>query len=97
MKEFLHDRWAGLSHIPELGDGHNSQPPGKTWMTPDDWRRMVAYRVLQAYRENVRRYWHGTAMWQRPTSTVGQDQVEHGRAEAEKWAKVVRAAGVTAH
>lgn len=86
MKEFQHDRWSALSHIPELGEGCNARPPGKTWVVQDDWRRLTAYRVLAAYKENVRRYWLPQAMWQRPvvSSTTGET-LETGRAEAEKW------------
>jgi hypothetical protein len=86
VKEFLHDRWAGLSHIPELGEGVNARPPGQTWVTREDWRRLTAYRVLQSMRENVRRYWLPPELWAKPVGALGvESQVEYGRAEAEGW------------
>jgi hypothetical protein len=90
MKEFLHDRWAGLSHIPDIGDGYQSRPPGHMWVTLEDWRRLQAYRILAALRENVRRYWLPPEMWQK-AGTHSETRIET-KADAEGWREYGHAA-----
>lgn len=62
---FLHDPWAGLSHIIGTGVGPLLEVPGVSpWMRYDDRRRLLAYQVLQAMLDNVRRHWLPRHMWQ---------------------------------
>ncbi|WP_169165113.1 hypothetical protein [Cellulomonas taurus] len=62
MRDHIQDQWAPLAHIPEIAD--NTRPVGApTWIDLVDVRRLTAYRVLSAYRENTRRYWLPDAMW----------------------------------
>lgn len=74
-QSFVHDRWAGLSHVIGTGVGAPFRPPGVgTWVRPDDQRRLLAYQVLQAYADNVRRHWLPAYMW-RPGAPTETDQV----------------------
>jgi hypothetical protein len=61
---FIHDTWAGLSHIIGTGVGPILDAPGVgRWMRPEDRRRLLAYQVLQAMLDNVRRHWLPSHMW----------------------------------
>lgn len=69
---FVHDRWAGLTHVIGTGIGPVFPAPGvHAWMPPDDRRRLVAYQVLQAYVDNVRRHWLPSHMWRPGLPTDG--------------------------
>jgi hypothetical protein len=60
------DQWAPLAHIPELAQNHRpSSAIAPTWIDDIDARRLTAYRVLTAMRDNTRRYWLPQAMWTR--------------------------------
>lgn len=62
MHTYTHDEWAGLSYIPAIGD--DTRPPGHpTWVDDVDARRLTAYRVLAAYRDNTRRYYLPDEQW----------------------------------
>lgn len=62
MHAYTHDEWAGLSYIPALGE--DTRPPGQpTWVDDVDARRLTAYRVLAAYRDNTRRYYLPDEQW----------------------------------
>jgi hypothetical protein len=72
LRPFLHDQWSPLSHVPDLGDGHDGtgRPQGiATWVDDTDARRLMAYRILSAYVDNVRRYYLPQRMW---SATVGE-------------------------
>ena len=72
MREYVQDQWAPLAHVPELG--RNTRPAGQaTWIDDVDARRLTAYRVLAAYRENTRRYWLPEAMWISDIRGRGED------------------------
>lgn len=60
MREHIHDTWAPLSFIPELGADPR---PFASWVDDVDSRRLTAYQVLAAYRDNVRRYWLPAGQW----------------------------------
>jgi hypothetical protein len=61
---FLHDNWAGLSHVIGTGVGPLLEVPGTgPWMRAEDRRRLMAYQVLQAMMDNVRRHWLPRHMW----------------------------------
>jgi hypothetical protein len=61
---FLHDQWAGLTHVIGAGQLPTLLAPGiGTWLPKDDRRRLLAYQVLQAYADNVRRHWLPSHMW----------------------------------
>jgi hypothetical protein len=90
---FRHDRWAGLSHVIGSGVGPVFRAPGiGTWVHEDDQRRMLAYQVLQAYVDNVRRHWLPAHMWRPGLPTDGDTTVptfpaalqyrEYGQAQA---------------
>ena len=69
MRTFLHDQWSPLSHIADLGDGHDGigRPLFVAqWVDDVDARRLTAYRILSAYVDNVRRYYMSAAMWGTP-------------------------------
>lgn len=68
MQPFTHDTWAPLAYIPELGtDAH---PRHATWLDPVDSRRLTAYRVLAAYRDNVRRFFLPDEAWDKRVENV---------------------------
>ena len=74
MRDYVQDQWAPLAHIPELGQ--NVRPVGApTWIDDYDTRRLLAYRVLSAYRENTRRYWLPDTMWTGDVRRRGEDFV----------------------
>jgi hypothetical protein len=83
VKEHVHDTWAPLAYVPELGD--QTRPPGaRTWIDDADARRLTAYRVLAAYIGNIRRYWLPTAQWDGRTENVdGYIRVQ--KSSAENW------------
>lgn len=54
MQPTIHDAWSPLSYVPALGDAMPQDRP--TWVDVVDSRRLAAYRVLDAYKDNVRRY-----------------------------------------
>jgi hypothetical protein len=60
LKSFVLDTWAGLSHNAALGEG-DLPPTGPelapTWVGRRHHRRLQAYKLLAAYRNNVAR-WH---------------------------------------
>ncbi|MBO9555595.1 hypothetical protein [Cellulomonas sp.] len=56
MRRFIHDEWAPLSYIPELAEDTARPVGAPTWVDTLDARRLTAYRVLAAYRDNARRY-----------------------------------------
>lgn len=73
MKTFTHDLYAALSHIPELGPDYRTRAPGVAgWIPDDDTRRLTAYRVLSAMRDNARRYWLPSPLWDETTVTDAQ-------------------------
>src|SRR4051794_6141680 len=90
MRPFTLDPWAPLNFIDAaMGDGQ-SRPPNVASRGPhDDARRVAAYWILAAIRENCRRYYLPDLMWNRPTipNEVGGAtfQVEAGRSPAEKY------------
>ncbi len=74
MRDYVQDQWAPLAHIPELGQ--NVRPVGApTWIDDYDTRRLLAYRVLSAYREDTRRYWLPDTMWTGYVRRRGEDFV----------------------
>jgi hypothetical protein len=86
-RSFTHDLWAPLSHIPEIGTNPGEVRPLNlpTWVDDTDARRLMAYRVLAAYRTNVRRFFLPDSMWQ---SKVGPGEVGLGEVErppGESW------------
>lgn len=71
MRDYVQDQWAPLAHIPELTE--NRRPIGApTWIDDHDTRRLTAYRVLSAMRDNTRRYWLPESMWAREVRGRGQ-------------------------
>src|SRR4051794_14279181 len=90
MRPFTLDQWAPLNFIDAaMGDGQSRPPNVASWVPDDDARRIAAYWILAAIRENCRRYYLPELMWTRPTipTEVGRVtvQVEAGRAPAEKY------------
>jgi hypothetical protein len=85
---FTHDLWAPLSHIAQIGSAapDGARPPDlPTWLDDDDARRLMAYRVLTAYRTNVRRMFLPDGMWQgsvHPGAEGGLTQTERPPAES---------------
>jgi hypothetical protein len=65
MRPFTHDLWAPLAHRDVVGE--TVLPPGSaSWVATEDARRLAAYRVLSAYRDNVARYYLPAHMWVEP-------------------------------
>jgi hypothetical protein len=90
MRPFTLDQWAPLNFIDAaMGDGQSRPPNVASWVPDDDARRIAAYWILAAIRENCRRYYLPDLMWNRPTipNEVGGAtfQVEAGRSPAEKY------------
>src|SRR3954451_6002625 len=89
MRAFVHDLWAPLNHRDAMGDGISRPPNVDTWIPDDEARRVAAYLVLAAYRDNCSRYHMPDILWQRPMQTILADgtsmQVEAGKAPAEKY------------
>jgi hypothetical protein len=82
MRQFVHDTWAPLAYIPELGDT-STPPTAPTWVDPVDARRLTAYRVLAAYLDNVRRYWLPDSRWETRAQNVdGYMRIEKGEASS---------------
>jgi hypothetical protein len=80
MRPFIHDQYAALSHKSGLGDG-TARPGAPTWVPDDDARRLAAYRILAAYRDNVARHFLPDSMW-----NLTAEQVTRGeRPPAEKY------------
>ena len=72
MHEYVQDQWAPLAHVPEMG--RTTRPVGvASWVEVLDARRLTAYRVLAAYRENTRRYWLPETMWAAEVRGRGED------------------------
>ncbi len=68
VRPFTHDLYAPLAHKAGIGPGDGeSLPPGieYTWLDYVDGRRLAAYRILAAYRDNVARFYLPDQMWQR--------------------------------
>ena len=85
MRAYTHDEWAGLSFVPDLSD--NGRPPtAPTWVDDVDARRLTAYRVLAAFRDNVRRYWLPDDM-QHARITMGNRDgyIQVDRPESTNW------------
>lgn len=57
MRPFVHDRYAPLSHKAAMGTAGVGRPGGPTWVPDDDRRRLMAYQLLAAYRDNVMRHY----------------------------------------
>jgi hypothetical protein len=80
MRPFIHDQYAPLSHKIALGDG-TRRPGAPTWVPDDDARRLAAYRILAAYRDNIARYFLPESMWE-----LTAEQITAGaRPPAEKY------------
>ena len=70
VRPFTHDAYAPLSYVESLGDGTTPMPPGMTssfWLDHVDARRLMAYRILAAKRDNVSRFYLPEKMWERGT------------------------------
>lgn len=84
MQPFVHDQYASLSHKAALGTGLSPTGIGGTvasWVPPADARRLSAYRILAAYRDNVARHYLPDSMW-----SVTRDEAAAGvRSPAEKY------------
>ena len=71
-REWIHDTWSPLSYVEALGDGSPDHPIDRvgagipTWVDLHDARRLLAYRILTAYRDNTRRYWLPAHLKMRP-------------------------------
>lgn len=98
VRPFTHDAWAALSYVEALGAGDGqSLPPGMNeskWLEYDDARRLVAYRILAAKRDNAARYFLPEHMWVTDRAPNGLTELERVRyylaqldskAPAEKW------------
>ena len=90
MRAFTLDTWAPLNFISQaMGDGTDRPPNVASWVPNDDARRIAAYWILAAIRDNCRRYYLPDQMWQRPTTASVIDgvnlQVEAGKSPAEKY------------
>ena len=73
MRDYVQDQWAPLAHIPELTENRRpSSAIAPTWIDDVDARRLTAYRVLSAMRDNTRRYWLPDSMWAREVRGRGQ-------------------------
>ncbi|QZN86899.1 hypothetical protein [Cellulomonas sp. C5510] len=73
MRDYVQDQWAPLAHIPELTENRRpSSAIAPTWIDDVDARRLTAYRVLSAMRDNTRRYWLPESMWAREVRGRGQ-------------------------
>lgn len=83
MRDYTHDTWAPLAHIPELGN--ERRPTGTvTWLDDVDARRLTAYKVLAAYIDNIRRFWLPGEAWEGRVENVdGAIRVQ--RSEALNW------------
>ncbi len=57
MRPFVHDRYAPLSHKSAMGTTGLGRPGGPSWVPDDDRRRLMAYQLLAAYRDNVMRHY----------------------------------------
>lgn len=58
MRDYLQDQYSPLAHIPELARDNRTRAVGvPSWVEDLDARRLTAYRVLSAYRDNNRRFW----------------------------------------
>lgn len=76
MQPYVNDQYAPLAHIPELRD----RVPNATgtWLDAHDTRRLTAYGVLGAYRNNTRRYHLPQSLW---VGKVIDGEVVPGQAE----------------
>lgn len=64
-KRFRHDQWSPLAHKEALGlgDGNTPPPDSPFYLPVEDARRLAAYRILAAYRDNVARYHLPDVLW----------------------------------
>lgn len=73
MRDYVQDQWAPLAHIPELAENRRPNSAiAPTWIDNVDTRRLTAYRVLSAMRDNTRRFWLPDTMWVREVRGRGQ-------------------------
>lgn len=73
MRDYVQDQWAPLAHIPELTENRRPNSAiAPTWIDDVDARRLTAYRVLSAMRDNTRRFWLPDTMWAREVRGRGQ-------------------------
>lgn len=85
MQDYVQDQWAPLAHIPELAQNRRpSSAIAPTWIDDIDARRLTAYRVLTAMRDNTRRYWLPQSMWAREVRGRG-DGLSIGEAPAASY------------
>lgn len=85
MRDYVQDQWAPLAHIPELTENRRPSPAiAPTWIDDHDTRRLTAYRVLFAMRDNTRRYWLPDSMWTRTVRGRGEG-LDIGEAPAANY------------
>lgn len=85
MRPFVNDTYTPLNRWPDLGDGTTRPPAAQTWVDDVDARRLAAYRLLAAYRNNAARYYLPDTLWQRPEIVTGDGKsIERDLAPAEK-------------
>lgn len=76
-RPFTHDLYAPLAYVEALGPGDGQTMPGgagtSTWLDYDDARRLTAYRILAAKRDNVARFYLPEAMWQKSGAATGTE------------------------
>jgi hypothetical protein len=63
VRRFVHDTWSALSHKEALGDGTSRPEDSPGWLNDEDARRLAAYKILQAMRDNVGRYFLPEVLW----------------------------------
>lgn len=83
MRDYVHDRWAPLAYVPDIGQ--ETRPPGVgTWLDDIDARRLTAYRILGAYIDNLRRYWLPGEQWAGGVENV-DGMIRIQKPEASNW------------
>lgn len=82
MQQYVNDMYAPLAHIPEMTNGNRPNWIA-TWVDAHDARRLTAYTVLGAYRNNTRRFHLPDSLWVKPTGP--HTGVELGNASAENY------------
>lgn len=56
LRDLVIDTWSALTHKAMVADADRYNTLLPTWLTPEQQRRLAAYRTLAAYQENVARY-----------------------------------------
>lgn len=82
VQQYVNDMYALLAHIPEMTTGNRLNWIA-TWVDAHDVRRLTAYTVLGAYRNNTRRFHLPDSLWVKPVGPHTGDEL--GNASAANY------------